>query len=130
MAANTDPIFTLSPIAGYANFGTANTNRDGSGTLGTLLTAGSNGARVTNFRFQATGTTTAGVIRLYKYDGSTTARLLKEIIVAAVTPSTSVEAWSGEWKPTFPIVLPSGYSIRVSTNNAETFNGFADAGDF
>ena len=51
---------------------TANTNRNGTGTLGTLITGASSGTRVDDIYMVATGTTTAGVIRLFMYDGTNT----------------------------------------------------------
>ena len=129
MAANTTPVFTLTPIVAIAQISTANTNRDGSGTIGTVYTPGANGGRLEYVRVQATGTTTVGVVRLYIHDG-TNARLWKELLVTAITPLTTVEAFSIEYIPTEALVLPSGYSLRASTHNAETFNVFAHAGDF
>lgn len=109
----------------------ANTNRDGTGTIATVFTAGSSGSRIERVRINAAGTTTAGVIRLYIHDG-TNARLFREILVSAITPSTTVETFSAEVDCSYNgamLLLPSGYSLRVSTHNAETFNVFAFGGD-
>ena len=73
-------------------------------------------------------TTTAGVIRLYLYDG-TNNYLLREILVTAVTPSTSLEAWSAD-VDLDGLILPSGWKLRASTHNAEAFRIFARGGDF
>lgn len=129
MPANTVPIFTLTPICAMAQISTANTNRDGTGTIGTVYTPGSNGGRIEAIRVQATGTTTTGVVRLFVHDGTNT-RLYKELLVTAITPSTSVEAFSTTYLPDKPLVLPSGYSLRASTHNAETFNVIVQAGDY
>lgn len=129
MAANKEPIFTLTPISAVAQIATANTNRDGTGTIGTVYSAGANGGRVEYIRIQAAGTTTAGVIRLFIHDGSAY-RLWKEILVSAITPSASVEAYSAEYVPSVALVLPTGYSLRASTHNSETFNVFAHGGDY
>ena len=107
----------------------ANAARDGTGTVVTLFTAGASGSRIDDIYIVATGTTTAGVIRLFLHDG-TTARLLSETIVGAVTPSTSVPVWSSTLLGQ-GIVIPSGWSLRATTNNAETFNIIVTrAGDF
>lgn len=128
MAAGTSPIFVATPKSGIVNFATANTARDGSGTIATFHTAGSNGARFARVRVQATGTTTAGVIRLWKKVSGGTYRLYKEILVPAVTPSTSVEAWSGECAPDDGILLGADEVLGISTHNAETFNAFLEEG--
>lgn len=130
MPANTSPIFTLTPQIGMVQVSTANTNRDGSGTLGTLITGATNGTRIRRIDCKATGTTTAGMLRFYMHDGTNT-RLWFEIAVSAVTPSASVPAWSDSRVFADPPVLPSGWSIKVSTHNAETFNVISTpAGDY
>ena len=116
-------------VVAAAEISAANTNRDGTGTVVVVKTAGSDGSRIDLLRVVAEGTTTAGVIRLFIHDG-TSFFLVKEILVTAVTPSTSTEVFSSEWVPTEPILLPSGYSLRAATNNAETFNVFAFGGDY
>ena len=114
MAANTIPIFTGTPNGGMGQVTTTNTARDGTGSnLVTVLTAGSFGTRVSKIRVQATGTTTAGVVRIFMKDGTNT-RLLFEIMVTAATP----------------FVLPSGWTLIAGTHNSETFNIFCTAGDY
>lgn len=81
-------------------------------------------------RVQATGTTTAGVIRLFVKPSGGTYLLWKEILVTAITPSTTVEAWSAEYIPVDPLALAASAVLGASTNAAETFNVFANSGDF
>jgi hypothetical protein len=115
--------------AAVAQVSTANTNRDGTGTIVTVLTAGSSGSRVDDIWVVATGTTTAGVVRLFINDGTNT-RLWQELLVAAITPSTTVQVFNTALFNQ-ALILPSGYSLRASTNNAETFNILVTrAGDF
>jgi hypothetical protein len=122
------------PKVGVGQISTANTNRDGTGTIGTVFTAGSNGSRIDMIDVQATATTTSGMIRLFVHDG-TTAFLVAELPVVAVTPSATNPAYSQQLNTNtmtqfLPIVLPTGYSLRASTNNAEAFNVIAFGGDF
>jgi hypothetical protein len=130
MAAGTTPIFVLTPKCPSVRISTANTNRDGAtGTYGTLYTAGSNGAFFKGIRVQAEGTTTAGVVRIFRQAGGTgNVELLKEMLILAVTPSASVEAASAEWFPSAGIVLDASGVLKVSTHNAETFGVHAEAG--
>lgn len=108
---------------------TANTNRDGTGTIATIITGATNGTRVDDIYIVATGTTTAGVIRLFINDG-TNSRLWQEILVSAITPSTTVAVWSYTLLSQ-ALILENGWSLRASTNNAETFNIIVTrAGDF
>lgn len=107
----------------------ANTNRDGTGTLVTILTAGAAGTRIDDITIQATGTTTAGMVRLFLHDG-TNARLVKEIAVSAITPSGTVAAFTSSLFNQ-NLILATGWSLRASTHNAETFNVCVTrAGDF
>lgn len=115
--------------AAVAQISTANTNRNGTGTIATVFTAGSNGSRIDDISIDATGTTTAGVVRLFINDGSTS-YLWQEILVSAITPSTTIAVWSFTLLNQ-ALLLPSGWSLRASTNNAETFNVIVTrAGDF
>jgi hypothetical protein len=112
-----------------AQVSTANTNRNGTGTIATEFTAGSNGSRIDDIYITATATTTAGVVRLFLNDGTNT-YLFEEILVTAITPSTTVAVFQAVLLNQ-AIVLASGWSLRASTNNAETFNiQVTRAGDF
>ena len=132
MAVN--PAFASTPRVGSAQVSTANTNRDGTGTIATIFTAGSSGSRIDRVTIQATGTTTAGMVRLFIHDGSNS-RLYHEEPVGAMTPSATVAASFATCEPItypekFPLILPSGYSLRASTEKAETYNVIAVGGDF
>ena len=129
MSANTVPRYTESVVLGMAQISTANTNRDGTGTLGTVHTAGEHGSRIDLIRVVGTGTTTAGVVRIFVDDGSNV-RLLKEILVDAITPSTSIEVFTDEYQPTEPLLMPATWILKASTHNAEAFNVFAIGGDY
>ena len=134
--ANISPVFVHEPIVGHARIATANTNRDGTGTVGTVTTAttaanGGKGRRVDRVQAKATVTTTAGMVRLFVYDG-TNRRLVHEFTVDAVTASASVATWEEEWVRTDGqpvIVLPPGYALEASTHNAEQIDCIAFAGD-
>ena len=108
----------------------ANTLRTGSGTIGTLVIGATNGTRVDDIYITATGTTTAGVIRLFIANGAALPQLWQEILVPAITPSTSVAAWTSSLLNQ-ALLLQSGWYLAAATNNAETFNVIATrAGDF
>ncbi len=126
------PVFTGTPKAQVKLVSAANTNRDGSGTVVDLWTAGASGSRIENVAIRARGTTTAGVIRLYIYDGSTYF-LIREYLVTAITPSTTVKVF--EASENFSLlsnclVLQTGYKLAASTHNAENFNLIVMGGDY
>lgn len=130
MAVTSTPIFGQAPRHEAAAISTANTNRDGTGTIGTIFTAdASDGSAVSRIDVEATGSTTAGVVRLFIHNG-TTAYLWKEILVPAITPSTSIAAFNRSLILDSPLYLPAGWSLRASTHNAETFNVHAFGWDY
>jgi len=133
MPANTNPIFTLTPHISSARIATANTNRDGTGTLGAVITGTTNGTRVDRILITATGTTTAGMVRIFIDDG-TNVRFWQEVSVTAITASGTVKSFTATISSpdsTAPLlVLPSSYVLRAGTNNAEQFDVIAFAGDF
>jgi hypothetical protein len=132
MASN--PSYAATPKCGLGQVSIANTARGGTGTIATVFTAGANGSRIDAINIKAEGTTTAGMIRLFIHDG-TNARLLTEIPVTAVMSSATLPSWEAQlntnsMSQVLPIILPTNYSLRASTNNAETFNVIAFGGDF
>lgn len=129
----TSPAYASAPKLWMGQVSAANTNRDGTGTIVTLGTAPAAGSRLDSVIVQAVGTTTSGMVRLYVHDGAN-ARLFLELPVVGVTPSGTQPAWAVQanantMSQLFPLVLPSGYSLRASTHNAETFNVIGCAGD-
>lgn len=113
--------YASTPATAAVVVNTANTGRDGTGTLGLLLSAGANGSRVDEIDIAAMGAVTAGAIRLFLYNGATF-YLWKEIPVPATTPVVgSVAPWSYILSG-LGLILKTGWSIRVSTNNAESFS--------
>lgn len=128
MAVVATPIFGQTPRQAVAAISTANTSRDGSGTIGIIFTAdATDGSLVERIDICATGTTTAGVVRLFIHNGSA-AFLWKELLVAAITPSVSIAAFMRSVRERLD--LPAGWSLRASTHNAETFNVHAWGCDF
>lgn len=131
----TDPNFAAYPMVAVGQVSTANTNRDGTGTIATIYTAPANGARIDEIIIEATGTTTAGMVRLFIHDG-TNARLWQEVTVTAATPSGTVAAFRSavrnDTRADLPLLLlpNASWSLRASTNNAETFNVIAIGGSF
>lgn len=123
------PIFVGVPKTWQAALSAANTNRDGSGTLVSVLSAGASGSRIDRLRVVASGTTTAGVIRYYVNDG-TNKYLIKERLVTAITPSATVQVFEDEVSFGDGLVLPTGWSLMAAPHNAENFKVFAQGGDF
>lgn len=112
---------------GIVTISTANTNRDGTGTLGTVLTAASNGTLIKTVTVKAIVSTTHGMVRLFVHDGTNT-RLLHEIEVFPVTKASINKAFETTVNLNFS--LKSGYSLKASTEKAESFNIIAEGLDW
>ena len=129
--------YTAQPILEYAQVSTANTNRDGTGTLVTVSTGPSTtaaagvGQRINRIQVDATGTTTAGMVRFFlSLDNGTTNRMIVEKVVTAITVGASTAAFRTEVPELVGMILPGGGQalLRASTHNAETFNIIVESG--
>jgi len=125
MAANTSPIFPLTPRISWVNAAglTANTTTDL--TAGTNyssgFTAGTNGSRVDFVRSRALGTNVATVCRVWVNNGSSTGTaanntLFYERTLAATTVSQVAEL--ADIIIPINIVLPSGYILYFTFGTA------------
>lgn len=115
------PAFFSNPVTAAIQISTANTARDGTGTIATLITGVAAGTLVDDLVLCAAGTVTNGVIRLWLHDG-TNARLIREILVTSTVPSATVAAWQMLLSDLGIILANTSWSLRVSTHNAEVFN--------
>lgn len=112
---------------GMVEISTANSNLDGTGTLGNVLTAGANGTLIKTVTIKATGNTTQGIVRLFISDGTNT-RLLQEIDVPTMTASATDPSFEAHLILNY--VLESGYTLKASTQLANTFNIIAEGLDY
>ncbi len=84
---NQTPVFPGAPIAStWGNAGTtANTAKDGTGTVTTVVTAPTDGALVRRLRVKSTGSTgAAGVLRVFVNNGSTNATATNNSLITEV----------------------------------------------
>lgn len=123
----TAPQYVGTPRSPTVTIATANINRDGTtGTYGTLYTAGASGGRVDVISINATGNTTAGMIRLFVGNS-----MIREVPVLGATPSATVQAWSHDLAFSPGLVLAAAAVLRASTQNGEPFNlTITNGGDF
>jgi len=127
MPANTTPIFPLTPKVSWGSVATANTAKDGTGTVVTICTAGANGSRIDQIKVRAIGTNTATVLRLFVNNGSTNATatnnsLIHETTIASTTLSEvdaladndiTIAKNTGEVAVPIPY-LPAAYKINIT----------------
>lgn len=117
MAQNTSPIFPLTPQVAWAvALLTANTAKDGTGTVSTLFTAGANGGRCDYLKGRAVGTNTQSVLRVYINNGSTNATAANNALFQEVTlPATTLSETQEQPDVLVPLnlPLPTGYKVNV-----------------
>lgn len=123
-----EPAFAVTPRIGAVNVATANTNRDGTGTVATLITGASTGTRIAEIVCKARVTTTTGMVRAWLYDG-TNYRFLDEYTIAAATVSNSVQGTRVSTSYNNIILPNASWSIVVATHNAESIDVIALGAD-
>lgn len=114
------PQFATSPRNAAATLLVANAGRDGTGTVVTLFTASTNGARIDEISVKATVTTTAGMVRFWLHDG-TNYFFWKELAVPAIVPSATVASFEATLGG-LALILENGWSIRCAAEKAERFD--------
>lgn len=108
---------------GSAIIFTANANLDGTGSLGTVLTAAANGTLVRSIMIKA-GSTTQGMVRLFVNDGANSTKLILEVEIPAMTRSAIAKGFEKVIRTN--ISLKAGYVLKVSTEKAEAFHVSAE----
>lgn len=111
MAANTQPIFPLTPKVSWATLTGANIAKDGTGNVATIFTAGVDGSRIDQIKVRPLGTNVATVLRFFVNNGSTNATatnnsLIHEVTIAASTVSETAAL--------------ADYNVTITVNTSET----------
>ena len=113
------PNFATTPREGVVSVSTANTARDGTGTIATVLTAGASGTKIDEITLAATADPADSTVTLFIHDG-TTAQYFDEIDLgdpaagsATLAPYRSTKAYAN-------LVLPTGFSLRAAITVALT----------
>ena len=117
MPANTTPIFPLIPKISFIKLNTANTLKDGTGTVGSVFTAGVNGSRVDYLKVKALGTNVATVLRVFINNGNsppiaTNNALFVEQTIDATTLSETSSLTDNVI--TLDLSLPAGYILNCT----------------
>lgn len=115
MAANTAPLFTLTPNTGtpVVVSATADSSYSAPSHAVKVFAAGANGSLVNEIDLFGTGTTVAGVVQFYLYDG-TNYHPIDSVLVTVVTPSTTQIPFSFKLFPE-NMALPTGWSLYATS---------------
>lgn len=127
MPANTTPIFPLTQKVSWGKLTTANTAKDGTGTVVTVFTAGANGSRLDQVKVRALGTNVATVLRFFVNNGNANTEpnnnsLIHEVTIPATTLSevaaltdTDITITKNTTETAVPIpYLPAGYKLNAT----------------
>ena len=127
MAANTAPIYTLAPHVEWGSedgnggaagpLKTANTAKDGTGTVLTVFTAGTEGSYVQEIRARSAGTNVASVLRVFLNNGSSNATLANNVMIAELQlPATTLTevASLADYTINIQRAIPAGYKLNVT----------------
>lgn len=139
MAVTATPIFTQTPRVGVGIMAAANTARDGSGTIVTAFTAGSNGSYIKRATFtssQATAAASSAMIgRVWtSLDAGSTWQLRQEVALPTITASNTVIGQSQSINFTDGLQIPAaalvGCTISVYAGVQDRFNCYVEGGDY
>jgi hypothetical protein len=88
-----------------------------------VFTAGANGSRIDRLKIKATGSTSAGLVRLFvSNDGGTNKRLVSEIAVTAITTSSTVPAFEFDHVFFGGLILQPSAILYATTSVTQTIN--------
>lgn len=121
MAANTTPIFPLTPKASWATITAANTAKDGTGTVNTVVTAGANSAYVEDIRAKPLGTNVASVLRIFLNNGSTNTVAANNTLWYEISlPVSTLTEVASMNDVVIPInrAIPAGYKLNAVIGTA------------
>jgi len=136
MAVTALPIFAQTPIFTVGQtVTTANTAKDGTGTVVLIYTAGVNGSRIDSIKVRSTGTAVATVLRVFINNGATNVTATNNsLYVEATIAATTLSETSALIDNVIPmnISLPATYRVYVTigTTVATPLQVSAAGGDY
>ena len=139
MPANTNPVFTITPVIGRVRVAAANTARDGSGTINFLCSGNTNGTRIDKITFTSAQATAAAsslmVGRVFLSDSAgANYRLYKEVVIVATTASNTAQGAQQQIVFISGLILPPGCFIGITQSVyagvQDQMDVIAEGGDF
>lgn len=128
----TNPNFTSTPFIGVGNVSTANTARDGTGTIVDIgAVAPAAGRKITSIVVKATGDPADSTVTIFLHDG-TAWSIFDEIDLGDPAAASSTVASNRNRLTYDDLVLPSGWKIGAAITvalTAGTLRVFAFGGD-
>jgi len=113
------PAFAATINNGAASVSVANANRDGTGTIATILTAGASGSKIEEIVVKADGNPADSTIVFYLHDGSNYHVFDEWDIGDPAAGSTTVVSYR-EARTYENLLIKTGWSLRASITVAPT----------
>lgn len=107
------PAFASTPSLGSASLAGFDTSLTAPSTVSTIVTGGSSGTKINEIVIQGTGTTVAGVVNIFVYDGSAYS-LIDQVLVSAVTSSTTAVAFRAVRQYANLVLPSSSWTLRAT----------------
>lgn len=127
------PGFANVPRTGVAAVSTANTNRDGTGTIADILTGASSGTKIELITIHATSDPADSIIVIYRHNG-TSYFVVDEFDMANPNPASATQTALHMERQYDTLYLPSNsWKLAASITAAPTagvVNVWADGADF
>lgn len=126
----TAPVFIGTPRIDSANVATANTAKDGTGTITTLTTGATNGTRILEIVVKGQVTTAAGNVCIFlSTDSGTTWRLFDEFLQGVVTSSATSSSYRASRSYANLLLKDGTHRLGVTTTISQSMNVLAFGGD-
>ena len=116
---STRPAFAATPALGFGAVSTANTNRDGTGTIVDVLTAGASGAKVEQLVLKATGDPADSVVTIFLDTGGGY-KLYDEFDLGNPAAASTTDVGYRVTKAYDDLVLPAGAKLGAAITVALT----------
>jgi hypothetical protein len=126
------PAFTSAPRLGFASISTANTGRDGTGTIADIVTGVAAGTIISEIVLKATGDPADSIVTIFVHDG-TSYRLYDEFDLGDPAAASTTVSGFRISRTYDNLILPSS-SFKLSgaitvALTAGAINAFAHGGD-
>jgi len=128
MAINRVPVFVNTPKTTAVKIDTADTSLTGPTNYGNVYAnATGQAALISKIRIKALASTSAGMVRLFLFDG-TNFHLWREVLVDAITAGATTKTF--EYEEDVELELQTGWTLRATTHGGDDFTVAANVGEY
>lgn len=115
------PGFASTPKDYGVLISTSDPSRQSPSASGLLVTGTSAGVAIPAFFIKATASVTAGGVIFFMHNGTNFFPLHEEPVAVTSPTSSGTSSFEAVWAPETPVFVTFGWTLRVSTLQADTF---------